>query len=89
MRGRKWQRIRWRVLTDNPLCVECEKSGKVRLATEVDHVIPLHKGGTDDPANLQGLCADCHADKTARDQGYRVRPTIGVDGWPAGGGPKV
>lgn len=85
LRGRKWQRIRWQVLSANPLCVQCEKAGRVKLASEVDHIVPLHKGGTDDLTNLQGLCADCHVDKTSLDQGHRVKPTIGIDGWPAGG----
>lgn len=85
LRGRKWQRIRWQVLSANPLCVQCEKAGRVKLASEVDHIVPLHKGGTDDLTNLQGLCADCHVDKTSLDQGHRVKPTIGIDGWTAGG----
>jgi 5-methylcytosine-specific restriction endonuclease McrA len=33
----------------------------------VDHTIPLHLGGSDDPANKQLLCDDCHAVKTAQE----------------------
>ena len=66
----------------NPLCVECAKRGIVKAATEVDHIIPLHKGGTDDDDNLQGLCAECHADKTSRDAGHQRRAATGFDGWP-------
>lgn len=52
------------VLTTNPLCVACEAKGRTVLATEVDHRIPLFKGGTEDVENLQGLCHACHVDKT-------------------------
>ncbi len=85
-RGRKWQRIRESVLIDSPLCVRCQGNDKITAASEVDHIIPLHQGGTDDPANLQALCHDCHAEKTATEQGKRTRPEIGVDGWPVDGG---
>ena len=36
------------------------------------------------PENRQGLCAECHAAKTAKDMGYQYRPkvVIGKDGWP-------
>ena len=41
-----------------------------RLATELDHIVPLCKGGNATAeSNLQGLCRDCHADKTAMDFG--------------------
>ena len=75
-------RLRECVLRAAPLCVRCDKAGRVRLAQEVDHIVPLTKGGTDDLANLQGLCRECHAAKTAEDEGKRRRPQIGIDGWP-------
>lgn len=34
-------------------------------ALELDHIVPLWEGGTDDPTNLQVLCSCCHAVKTA------------------------
>jgi 5-methylcytosine-specific restriction protein A len=36
-------------------------------ATEVDHRIPLWRGGTDDRRNLQGLCSRCHRLKTGKE----------------------
>lgn len=33
--------------------------------SQVDHVIPLSRGGSDDWCNKQILCAGCHSDKTA------------------------
>lgn len=42
---------------------------RVTAAVEVDHVVPLSKGGADDDDNRQGLCVPCHQAKTARDLG--------------------
>ncbi|WP_221899405.1 HNH endonuclease [Xanthomonas sp. GW] len=33
-------------------------------ATEVDHILNVAEGGTDDDANLQAICTDCHGAKT-------------------------
>lgn len=65
--GSRLQKIRREHFERNPLCVHCTAQGRVALATELDHVVPLHKGGSDSEANRQGLCADCHAAKTAAD----------------------
>jgi 5-methylcytosine-specific restriction endonuclease McrA len=35
------------------------------LAVEIDHIIPLELGGTNDPINLQALCPSCHIFKTS------------------------
>jgi len=42
------------------------------VATEVDHIVPLSQGGPDEWDNLQGLCHDCHAAKTAREMRERM-----------------
>lgn len=34
---------------------------------EIDHVLALERGGTDDESNLQLLCCACHAKKTPKD----------------------
>lgn len=62
---RAWQRIRQRILSTNPLCAHCRADGRVTLATEVDHIVPLREGGTHDDNNLQPLCKSCHSSKTA------------------------
>lgn len=80
IRGRKLQRERERLFRRQPLCVMCEAKGLIRAATQRDHIIPLCKGGTDAPDNIQALCDDCHAAKTRIDLGRK--PAIGVDGWP-------
>ena len=48
----------------NPLCVECQRLGRVTLATQRDHIKPLAEGGTDDADNEQGLCHECHEAKS-------------------------
>jgi 5-methylcytosine-specific restriction protein A len=75
--------MRHRVLTDEPMCRVCKAKGRLSKATEVDHIVPLHKGGAGmDRRNLQGVCADCHRDKTNEEAGYKRRVAVGVDGWP-------
>lgn len=49
------------------LCQPCKRAGRVTLATECDHVMPLCNGGSDDLVNLQAICADCHKVKSARE----------------------
>lgn len=71
-RGRPWKRKRAQVLErDGYLCVECAKIGKVTIARDVDHIVPLHLGGADTVLNMQSLCQECHQAKTAEEE--RVR----------------
>jgi 5-methylcytosine-specific restriction protein A len=81
--GSAWDKLRRVVIArDMGLCQPCLAKGRVTPGTEVDHVRPRAKGGTDDPDNLQCICGPCHVEKTAADEGRRVKPTIGPDGWP-------
>lgn len=48
-----------------------EKCGKIGV--EVDHIIPRAEGGSDNLANLQLLCVDCHKEKTLEDQKRALR----------------
>ena len=41
---------------------------KVPAGYEVDHVVPLSRGGADEPYNMQLLPASVHHQKTAREQ---------------------
>lgn len=36
------------------------------MGGEVDHIVPLRKGGTNDPANLALRCRSCHGLKDAK-----------------------
>ena len=64
---RMWYNLRGMVLARDPICRMCNRNP----ATIADHIIP-HKGIWElfsDLLNLQGLCGECHARKTAREDG--------------------
>jgi 5-methylcytosine-specific restriction protein A len=65
-----------------PLCVACLERGRTTVATELDHIVALVNGGTNDPENFAGLCRWCHIKKTRIDMGWKPKPKVGVDGWP-------
>ena len=81
--GWRWQQRRKAFLATHPLCVRCEAAGRVVAATDLDHIVPKAKGGTDDASNLQPLCRACHEAKTIDEDGPRRR-RIGTDGYPSG-----
>src|SRR3954469_24508822 len=83
--GWRWQRIRLMVLRRDKYlcqCAECKRTGRVRLANEVDHITPKSKGGSDALDNLQSIAHECHKAKTMLDTGARPKQVIGGDGWP-------
>ena len=47
-------------------CRSCNKM--LDASYEIDHIIPLYKGGTNDLNNLQALCRNCHGQKTINDK---------------------
>lgn len=49
-------------------CVMCGDK-----ATEIDHIIEVASGGTDDVENLQPLCHSCHKTKTSRFNSERMK----------------
>jgi len=65
LRGWKLTQRRERYLSEHPLCAECERLGAVTPAAQLDHIVALHVGGSDEECNWQGLCLDCHRAKTA------------------------
>ena len=68
--NRTWARIRREVLDrDGWRCQACGKPGRL----EVDHILPLHLGGTNDLGNLQALCRGCHISKSSAER----RPVSG------------
>jgi 5-methylcytosine-specific restriction protein A len=66
------------VLIEEPVCRICNR----KPSTQVDHIMPLCKGGTDERDNLQGVCEECHDTKTANDLGIKQKNKIGLDGYP-------
>lgn len=81
--GSAWRKLRLLVLRrDAGICQPCKKLGILHPGTEVDHIIPKAKGGTDDLDNLQGICTKAHERKTLEESGRTYRATTGADGWP-------
>ena len=50
-------------------CASCKRL--LDETYELDHIIPLFKGGTNLESNLQALCKRCHAMKSALEQSSR------------------
>jgi hypothetical protein len=44
-------------------CRRCKK-----LGTDIDHIIPVHRGGQTELSNLQLLCRPCHHQKSRQDR---------------------
>lgn len=78
--GSGWDRKRLVILKrDCGLCQVCLKAGRIEKATQVDHIVPRGEGGTNDEDNLQSICDDCHATKTAQESARaRKRAAAGL-----------
>lgn len=61
--GYRWGKLRLMVLRAQPACAVCGQP-----ATDVDHITPKSRGGTDNLDNLQSLCHACHTRKTMRER---------------------
>ena len=62
---------RQRMLDDaGGCCASCNK--EIKATFDIDHIIPLAEGGTNEPENLQVLCKPCHFEKTQteHERGY-------------------
>jgi HNH endonuclease len=80
--GDKASRIAWSIRTRN--CVAAQQGWQCNICDEkltscfdIDHEVPLFKGGADAYSNLQALCVPCHRNKTAaeRSKGVVLLPT--------------
>ncbi len=49
-------------------CLYCNST--LDYTYEIDHIIPLCKGGTNNINNLQALCRNCHGKKTYNDLNF-------------------
>lgn len=64
-------RVRHQVLErDKFRCQDCGASPATGAVLEVDHTIPVSKGGTNELSNLRVLCADCNRGKSDRIVNY-------------------
>lgn len=79
----RWVKARATYLKRHPLCVMCEREGRVTAARVVDHIIP-HRGDQAlfwDTDNWQSLCRPHHDSAKQREERGRTQ-AIGEDGWP-------
>ena len=71
MRGHEWGKSRGGTWTRtarlhkacHPTCANCGAIHEL----ETDHIVPLHRGGTNAWSNLQSLCTECHKLKSAQE----------------------
>lgn len=73
--GRPWRRLREKILKrDSYLCQYClQSSGRVTVATEVDHRLAVAFGGDDSESNLVSTCSNCHLEKTKKESSQARR----------------
>lgn len=66
--GRPWRRKREAILLRDLYMCQCDEcKGGILPANEVDHIVPLSQGGSNDDNNLRGINCDCHKKKTHRE----------------------
>ena len=63
--GAAHKRLRQVILSRDPWCKLCD----IAPSNEMDHIVPLSRGGTNDDDNLQGVCKRCHSKKTMKELG--------------------
>ena len=81
----RWHRRRLTQLRREPLCRYCQAGGYVVPATVADHVVP-HRGDAHLfwHGPLQSLCAQHHSRTKQAEEGGRLVPQVGLDGYPVG-----
>jgi 5-methylcytosine-specific restriction endonuclease McrA len=67
---KEWIAIRDRRRSENPICIECEKQGRIRPMKIVDHIISIEERPdlALDYSNTQSLCDYHHILKTNADK---------------------
>jgi 5-methylcytosine-specific restriction endonuclease McrA len=65
-----WRKIRMTILQrDGHICAYCGQQ-----ADTVDHIVPLNKGGTNDPDNLTAACNRCNGAKSDKQGSFFLGP---------------
>lgn len=57
-------KLKWKVISSQEYCCKYCNSKFGDIPPEIDHTVPLCKGGTNSIDNLQALCVTCHNSKT-------------------------
>ncbi|RPD90504.1 HNH endonuclease [Neisseria weixii] len=71
IRGRAWMNIREQVFVRDGYKCQCCGHVVASHQAECDHIVALADGGNDELSNLQTLCIDCHAEKSAKENRQR------------------
>lgn len=58
--GREWKRLRDKYVKYHPYCERCLANGIQTPVEEVHHILPIYKGGKNNPENLMSVCKKCH-----------------------------
>jgi 5-methylcytosine-specific restriction enzyme A len=66
---RAHEKLRAAVLASEPLCRICSREGRITLATDLDHIVPIRvaPGRRLDIENVQPTCGPCNQRKRAED----------------------
>ena len=73
--GHKWRKARERFLAEHPLCVYCQREGRVTAANVVDH-IKQHRGDKAlfwDKTNWMSLCKFHHDSTKQKEESRNVK----------------
>ena len=65
-------------------CTSCSQKIDAGKAWDIDHILPLALGGTNEPENLQILCKPCHQSKTSQSDIPRIAKTKRVKAYHLG-----
>jgi len=63
--GRPWRRLKDKIHRREQYTCKC--CGMVTMQLELEHIVNVAQGGTDDESNLQSLCPPCHLKKTQKE----------------------
>lgn len=78
--GAAWRKLRSLVLSEVPLCENCNARGLIVFATDVDH--KDNDPSNNERSNLASLCHSCHSLKTMADMGHNVYLGCDLNGMP-------
>jgi hypothetical protein len=71
-----WRRVRLTILARDGYLCQIIAPGCTRAATQVDHIVPVSKGGSIlDPANLRAACARCNRGRVEYGDAWRKADT--------------
>jgi 5-methylcytosine-specific restriction protein A len=69
----EWKATRKRILERDGRRCRVHDLYCTGLATQVDHIIPVSRGGSELDSNLQSVCASCHRRKSQRESSASKR----------------